>query len=332
MKHLRKHSGSILHKVVASTAPVALSLAALNVVSFMYLFYESGSHGSRETLMTVLALVGLMLVSSAIVSVQVVRSLDNLVLAPIRELSVSLGRAAETKMFSAALHMAGVSEIDDLYRSADKLFEELREHHGDMDKLHSGLLEEIRKRTEVEASLRRVNEDLSLLANKDGLTGLSNRRGLDQFMDALWEDAERRKSCISLIMCDIDFFKQYNDTYGHLAGDECLRRVARGLSRAIRGRTDLIARYGGEEFVAVLPGAGASAAMNIATMMMESIKDCHLPHRTSPMSDRVTISLGVLVLQNGAPGTAIEDVLIAADEALYKSKKEGRDRITLMQL
>jgi diguanylate cyclase (GGDEF)-like protein len=130
---------------------------------------------------------------------------------------------------------------------------------------------------------------------------------------------------LSLIMCDVDFFKKYNDTYGHLSGDECLRRVANAIQRAVRRPDDLVARYGGEEFAVILPCTPISGAVHVAEAIRQGIRALEIPHEASPVSRCVTISLGVagiLPRPEALPSTLI----VAADEALYQAKSSGRDK------
>lgn len=177
--------------------------------------------------------------------------------------------------------------------------------------------------------LRAENEQLKVLANLDGLTQLANRRVFDEQIKADWERAICHSSVISLIMLDIDFFKPYNDTYGHLAGDFCLRQVAQVLRAHGQRATDTVARYGGEEFAIVLPNTELTAATEIASQLRDSVRALNIAHESSKLvSKHVTISLGVasvVPMRNQFPA----DLIAAADAALYVSKQQGRDRLTV---
>jgi len=173
---------------------------------------------------------------------------------------------------------------------------------------------------------KQVEERLRELSATDGLTGIPNRRAFDEALVREWERALRAGGPLSVVMADIDFFKRYNDRYGHLAGDACLRQVAAALKAGVRQGGDLAARYGGEEFVVVLPGADAAAARQVAESLRRRVEALALPHADNPGGAVVTISLGVATTQparDQAP-TALVD---QADQALYRAKAGGRNRV-----
>ncbi len=168
-----------------------------------------------------------------------------------------------------------------------------------------------------------LNDRLEQMAVTDGLTGLANRRHFNQTLDREWRRARREIDLVSLLMIDIDHFKGYNDRLGHLAGDECLRRVARAIGSCVRRPLDLAARYGGEEFAIVLPGTDAAGAFAVAQRVREAVAAVALPHPDTGKS--VTVSIGMATLRPIADDA--ETILIAAsDEALYRAKRAGRDR------
>ncbi|MEZ5427326.1 MAG: diguanylate cyclase [Pyrinomonadaceae bacterium] len=175
--------------------------------------------------------------------------------------------------------------------------------------------------------LKKANEELQHLANSDGLTGVGNRRRFEEFLADEWNRAVRSKSEISLILIDIDHFKPFNDTYGHQAGDDCLKRVAAALKNIIKRPADLIARFGGEEFAVVLGGTGRDGARKIAEQAMTNVAELNIPHRGSGTSDRVTISIGVATTLAKMEMTEA-DLIKAADKALYRAKEDGRNRIS----
>ncbi len=179
---------------------------------------------------------------------------------------------------------------------------------------------------EVTRRLEEANRTLSMLSMIDGLTGIANRRQLDQALDREIRRCARERLMLSLIMMDIDHFKLYNDHYGHLAGDECLRRVAEVLSGHTRRPADLAARYGGEEFALILPETDRSGALAVAETIRRSVSALTIPHAAHPGSDRVTLSAGVVTLIPDA-GAAPETVISRADSALYSAKRTGRDRV-----
>lgn len=184
---------------------------------------------------------------------------------------------------------------------------------------------ETRLREEVEGLLQ-ANVELADISQRDVLTGLANRRHLSQYLDVEWRREARHGSVISLVLGDIDHFKAYNDRYGHLAGDECLRQVAAALQAQVHRPGDLLARYGGEEFVLVLPQTPLSGAAQVAEALRQAVEDLALPHAGSPCG-RVTISLGVA---EGAPQQdSARDLFAAADRAMYAAKSGGRNRVCL---
>ena len=160
----------------------------------------------------------------------------------------------------------------------------------------------------------------------DGLTGVGNRRAFDEKLRALWQQAQQAQKPLALIMLDVDTFKRYNDSLGHQAGDECLRRVAAAMSRAARS-TDVCARYGGEEFALLLPGADAATAQSVAARVHAEVAREQLPHPASPVSTFVTVSLGVSSLTPPPGQNAESNTLVRqTDTALYEAKAAGRNR------
>ncbi|MEW6130211.1 MAG: diguanylate cyclase [Acidobacteriota bacterium] len=174
--------------------------------------------------------------------------------------------------------------------------------------------------------LETANEKLAELATLDGLTNIANRRRFKEFLAQEWQRAGREQTKLSLLLMDVDYFKPYNDTYGHQSGDECLKQVARVLSDTVKRTTDLAARYGGEEFVVVLSGTDEQGASVVAERIRAQIELLQIPHRGSKVSDHVTISIGVATFIPDGSNEA-EELIAAADEALYQAKENGRNRI-----
>jgi diguanylate cyclase (GGDEF)-like protein/PAS domain S-box-containing protein len=164
------------------------------------------------------------------------------------------------------------------------------------------------------------------LSTTDGLTELANRRRFDEFLEREWRRSMREESALSLILMDIDFFKEYNDHYGHLAGDDCLRHVAGVLGRLVQRPGDLVARYGGEEFACILPGTNQEGATELADKIMRSINGLNLPHRTSRVASHLTLSFGVATTVPER-GQSPSELIRLADHLLYSAKKEGRNRV-----
>ncbi len=164
------------------------------------------------------------------------------------------------------------------------------------------------------------------LSTTDGLTELANRRRFDEFLEREWRRSMREQSVLSLILMDIDFFKEYNDHYGHLAGDDCLRDVAGTLRRLVQRPGDLVARYGGEEFACILPGTDQQGAAALADKIMKGINSLNLPHIASRAASHVTLSFGVSAMVPER-GESSEELIRLADHLLYSAKKEGRNRV-----
>ena len=193
------------------------------------------------------------------------------------------------------------------------------------------LKQEIDKRKENEKKLLAMNETLHRLSFLDGLTGIANRRYFDQLLHQECRRAVREKRPLSMIMIDIDYFKNYNDTYGHQQGDYCLKQLARIFRQALMRPADFVARYGGEEFAAVLPNTEMEGAVTLAKIIQSKIADAKIPHSSSMVSDMVTVSLGVgswNFLASCRPSDFINDV----DKALYRAKGEGRNRIGRIEI
>jgi diguanylate cyclase (GGDEF)-like protein len=182
-----------------------------------------------------------------------------------------------------------------------------------------------RRLQEMSAQLSAVNRELEALSRQDALTRIANRRWFDAYLAQELRRGARDKSELSLILVDVDYFKRYNDLYGHPAGDECLKRVAGALASACRRPADLAARYGGEEFAAILPDTPLEGATVIADAMRVAIGTLALPHTGSEVAGVVTISQGIAALVPGQD-TSASELIERADRALYAAKQKGRDR------
>ncbi len=185
-----------------------------------------------------------------------------------------------------------------------------------------------KKIAERTSALETANLQLYRLATMDGLTQVANRRCFDEYWLQQWTLLQQEKQPLSLIIMDVDYFKNYNDHYGHLAGDECLRQVAQGISKLLMRPQDLVARYGGEEFVVVLPHTPIEGAKKVAEGIISTIYNLNLAHAKSQVCDRITLSIGVACVVPNADLTW-EVPLSLADRALYQAKQEGRNRIVL---
>ncbi|OQW91057.1 MAG: hypothetical protein BWK79_17925 [Beggiatoa sp. IS2] len=206
----------------------------------------------------------------------------------------------------------------------------IQEHEAKNAALRSNaqLQQEIQERQRIETELQRANRELERLAALDGLTQVANRRRLDEYLQQEWQRLSRVNSALSFILCDVDYFKRYNDTYGHQAGDECLRQIAQAIRRAVRRPSDLVARYGGEEFALVLPNTDINGAMQVAASVHWEVKLLKIPHAHSSVSEYITVSVGVATIENTPDYNNTPSVLIGlADSALYEAKNQGRNRI-----
>lgn len=170
--------------------------------------------------------------------------------------------------------------------------------------------------------------ELQRLNNLDGLTQIPNRRRFEEHLSQEWRRTMREKVPLSLILGDIDYFKRYNDYYGHPAGDACLRQVAQALYKVVKRPADLVARYGGEEFVITLPNTTAAGAVQVAELILLEIQLLRIPHAQSDVSANVTMSLGVSS-QVPSQESQVEFLIAAADRALYAAKRRGRNTHSL---
>ena len=193
---------------------------------------------------------------------------------------------------------------------------ELKDHINNLE-------EKIARRT---AELLKANEKLENLAKIDGLTNIYNRRFFNEVIETETNRAKRSNEPISLLMCDVDYFKNFNDSYGHVAGDNCLVKIAGTLKAFFNRAADFVARYGGEEFIVILPGIDARNAFKLASKLILEIQNHHIPHDSSSVSDVVTISIGVTTRQPGEL-TDSTSLIEEADQALYQAKKNGRNRV-----
>jgi len=189
-----------------------------------------------------------------------------------------------------------------------------------------GFMFDISERKKTEERLLAMQKELEALSFKDGLTNIANRRRFNASLELEWESARSNGQPLSVLMFDIDFFKQYNDLYGHVKGDRCLIDIAQTLDLALDGPRDLVARFGGEEFVVLLPQADASVALKVAERCQRLIKKQAIIHAQSPHEQRITVSIGV---GSVVPGEHLKpsDFIEAVDRQLYAAKRNGRNRI-----
>ncbi|HJQ27199.1 MAG TPA: diguanylate cyclase [Blastocatellia bacterium] len=193
------------------------------------------------------------------------------------------------------------------------------------------LLRERLHRLEQHACLlEQENQVLRRLSHLDGLTGIANRRHFEESFDLEWRRACRAGTALSLVMIDADFFKPFNDAYGHQRGDDCLIRIADTLRNGLNRPGDLVARYGGDEFMLLIPGSDAQGVAELAEALRARIEAMEILFEGSPIDQMVTISLGV-VTDYPTRGFSSGDLIAAADEALYQAKEEGRNQVARFQ-
>lgn len=195
-------------------------------------------------------------------------------------------------------------------------------------KANQQLRQNLQKQEILEQLLKKENQKLYRLATVDGLTQIQNRRFFDQQLHYEWQQLQQSGQPLSVILFDADYFKRYNDYYGHLAGDRCLREIARVVKESLRGESDFVARYGGEEFAVVLPNTNELGAVAIAQTIQQAIQTLAIPHAQSDISATVSVSLGIASIIP-IPETSWQALVDQADQALYEAKRQGRDRYIL---
>lgn len=184
----------------------------------------------------------------------------------------------------------------------------------------------LREQEQIQVSLAEENQALQRLAFVDGLTQVANRRSFNEQMPKLWQQALLSAQPLSLLLCDIDYFKRYNDTYGHPTGDECLQMVAEALRRGAHRHRDQVSRYGGEEFAILLPGTDSKGAQQVALAVQSEIERAQMPHQSSLVKPYISLSIGICTLVPDSAEQSCEVMVHGADEALYTAKLRGRDR------
>mgnify|MGYP003985308739 FL=1 len=176
----------------------------------------------------------------------------------------------------------------------------------------------------IDRQLASTEHELQNLTNLDGLTKIANRRMFDEVIANEWKRMRREKGTISLILCDIDSFKLYNDTYGHQLGDDALYGVAKAISKSLNRPGNFVGRYGGEEFAIILPNTNTKSAMNIAETIRTNVQQLQIPHEKSAVHQYLTLSLGLSAMVP-TQESSVKMLVNIADKALYKAKKQGKN-------
>ena len=241
---------------------------------------------------------------------------------------------AELKNMTQVFRGYDSGAVDYLFKPLDKriftskvnVFLELYRHRVELFEKTVLLDDKIEELEELKSQLEVANERLKLLSNQDSLTGVPNRRSFDMFLEEEWQRCLRGQTAVSVLMIDIDHFKLFNDAYGHVAGDSCLRKVAHALASALNRSVDKVARYGGEEFAAILPETDAYGARQVAERMQQCIAKLAIEHSQSPTHNLVTISIGIgsIIPDRNTDSYSLVEL---ADAALYEAKAKGRHRI-----
>ncbi|HIK44670.1 MAG TPA: diguanylate cyclase, partial [Leptolyngbyaceae cyanobacterium M65_K2018_010] len=213
---------------------------------------------------------------------------------------------------------------DGVSRWYQVLISPLRDADGHVSGVVSNCID-ITDRKQIETALQEANEKLERLVTLDALTQIPNRRRFDEYLHQEWQRMVREQQPLSLILFDVDFFKAYNDYFGHQQGDEGLIAIAQAATRAVKRAADLLARYGGEEFGIILPNTRRTGAEIVAKAIQNQITALQLPHPQSLVSDYITVSMGIASV---VPTTeqSPDDLIAAADAALYQAKRRGRNR------
>lgn len=294
-----------------------------NLEKFVYeINYESRNIGSLELLVDIDALVmedvawiqtlekiflGLVLLVSVIATIWQNYWIQQ-PLTQLQELSAGMGSGN----YDTTLNYQSSDELGNLVRSFVIMREDIKERESEIH--------------EANENLSQLNQKLEQISNTDTLTNLANRRHFDETLAKEISRHSRQSISLALIICDIDYFKQYNDTYGHQQGDKCLRQVANSIKKTSARGEDLVARYGGEEFAVILPNTNEEQASKIAEKIRARVHDLDLSHKTSEVSDHVSVSLGFACVIPDS-GTTMSGLIEDADRALYRAKREGRNRV-----
>jgi len=249
----------------------------------------------------------LVIVSGLIIVIILNLILQHVILRPIQQLTNHAQVIEQDKDFTLRLDMPRTDEIGTLAHSFDTMVQTISERTSE---------------------LQLANEQLILLSVQDGLTGIANRRMFDNYLNKEWRRAQREQVPLSLIILDVDFFKKYNDTYGHQQGDRCLIAIAETMQKHVRRPADLAARYGGEEFALILPNTHAEGAELLAERVRQGIQDLQIAHSASEVSPYVSISVGLATMvppMDNEPHT-VDTFVALADQHLYQAKQQGRNR------
>lgn len=220
-------------------------------------------------------------------------------------------------------------KIKDLKKANAKIDEyskelelKVEERTKELQEKNDALIKEIQARQRIQKALENANEELTRMSNQDGLTGIANRRHFDDYLAKEWAALTRSPGNLGMVICDVDHFKLYNDTYGHQMGDDCLKRIAKTIADCMHRPRDMAARYGGEEFAAILPDTDIRGALIIAEKIRQQVEELNILHESSKVCAHATISLGVASIAPKS-GKNEKELIEMADLALYDAKEKG---------
>ncbi len=219
----------------------------------------------------------------------------------------------------------GLKQVLPYHFSYGFLYQRISNQNAHLKKTNQQLCQILQEQEITKQALEKENQTLYRLATIDELTQIQNRRFFEQQIQHEWQQLQREGRPISLILFDVDYFKRYNDHYGHLAGDNCLQKIARAAKKSLQNTTDFVARYGGEEFAVVLLDTDEQETVKIAQTIQQAVQTLAIPHAQSDISPIVSISLGITSLLP-TPKDSYKTLINLADQALYKAKRQGRDR------
>ncbi|PKM90611.1 MAG: hypothetical protein CVU87_01990 [Firmicutes bacterium HGW-Firmicutes-12] len=219
-----------------------------------------------------------------------------------------------------------VEEAEKLLSAKQFTGEEDAQNYGALLAEYKSLLNQMIKVVKIsdimQSELKTMSDNFEETSRIDVLTGIYNRRYFNESYLREWKNAVRTKTYLAVLMLDIDYFKNYNDTYGHLQGDECLKAVAKGIQQAIKRPRDIVTRYGGDEFVVLLPETEAKGATCVAQTIIDNIESLALEHSGSPINHKVTVSIGVSSIIPDKSIKKVDSLLSIADTALYMAKEQ----------
>ncbi len=311
------------------TAVIPIKDKAGKTIAVLGVDYVAGSDQDllKKLQIICISIIGISLVSSIVLSVLITRYLVH----PIKQLQSATQKVRDLN-YEVVLDIKRQDEFGVLADIFNEMVTCIRKHTLTIENQNNLLtnythnLEQlVQERT---LALHEANGKLQELANLDGLTNIFNRRYFDEYLEIKWNQAIQNQSWLSLILCDVDYFKQYNDIYGHQSGDECLIKVAKAIKDCLNSAGDIVARYGGEEFAIVLPNTNLEEAVNLAEQIRLQVKSLEIETKFSEQNNcYVTVSLGVasMIPQNNDSSS---NLLYQADQGLYQSKQEGRDRVS----